>query len=96
MSSEQLGPVTIGAREIYDAVLRLQGSVDRLSDHQQAQARETDARFAAVGTRIDDHEQRIRTGERSRWPLPSVAVLLSLLALVLTALPMLTGSASHH
>ncbi|NSC22967.1 hypothetical protein FM076_18075 [Streptomyces albus subsp. chlorinus] len=34
--------------------------------------------------RLDDHEQRIRTLERGRWPLPALAALTGLGALVLT------------
>jgi hypothetical protein len=32
-----------------------------------------------------DHEARIRILERARWPLPSIAVLISLSAVVITA-----------
>ena len=35
-------------------------------------------------TNHQDHEARIRTLEKARWPLPSLAVLLSLGALVAT------------
>ncbi|WP_171110645.1 MULTISPECIES: hypothetical protein [unclassified Streptomyces] len=34
--------------------------------------------------KLDDHEQRLDTLERSRWPLPSVAAVISLAALGLT------------
>lgn len=76
--SDPLGPVTIGAREIYDQVVRLQVTVERMADQH-------------VGTADDikDHEVRLRSLERGRWPLPSLAVLVSLVALLLAALPKL-------
>jgi hypothetical protein len=79
--SEPLGPVVIGPREIYDAVVRLQGSVDRLADQQ-----------AAVRVELADHEQRLRAGERLRWPLPALSAVMALVALVVTLLPVLTGA----
>lgn len=66
---EPLGGVTITAREIYDAVVRLTGRVDVLIE-QQHQAQ----------TDLQDHETRIRTLERARWPLPAVSVLIALAA----------------
>ena len=36
-----------------------------------------------------DHEARLRTLERSRWPLPSVALLVSAGALVTTVIGMM-------
>lgn len=68
------GDVTITNREIYDAVLRLAAAVDSLSSD-----------YAGAAQRIGDHEMRLRQIERRRWPLPAVAVLLSLLAVVLAA-----------
>lgn len=63
---EPLGGVTITAREIYDAVVRLTGRVDVLIE-QQNEARHD----------LQDHETRLRTLERARWPLPSLAVLIA-------------------
>lgn len=70
--SDQLGPVVITAQQIYEELVRLTAQVQRLAD-----------RDAASGERADDHEERIRTLERARWPLPSLAALLSVGALVL-------------
>ena len=33
-----------------------------------------------------DHEQRLRTLERARWPLPTIAVLAAIIAAVVAAL----------
>jgi hypothetical protein len=64
---DPLGGVTITAREIYDAVVRLTGRVDVLIE-QQHQAQND----------IQDHETRIRSLEKARWPLPAVSVLIAL------------------
>lgn len=48
----------------------------------------TDERLVRIETKLDaalakndDHEQRIRKLEQGRWPLPSMAVLVSMAAL---------------
>lgn len=69
--SEPLGLVVVTAREIYDAVVRLTGRVDVLIEQQ-----------ATATTELADHENRIRTLERARWPLPSVGVVLAVLSLI--------------
>jgi hypothetical protein len=76
--SEPLGPVMVGAREIYDQVVRTQGLVERLGD-----------RIEDLNKDLIDHEARIRSLERNRWPLPSLSVLVSVAALLIAALPKL-------
>lgn len=78
MQPEPLVGVTITAREIYDAVVRLSGGVEVIVA-QQAQTK----------SEVEDHETRIRALERARWPLPSIAVLLSVGATVLALLQFL-------
>lgn len=73
--SDPLGPVVIGAREVYDAVMRLTGTVERLVDG-----------HADTDRHLTDHEARIRALERARWPLPSIAVLVAIASLVVAAL----------
>lgn len=73
--ADPLGPVVITAREIYDAVVRLTAAVERLADG-----------HADIERKLDDHENRIRALERGRWPLPSLAALVSIAALVIAAL----------
>jgi hypothetical protein len=72
--AEPLGPVVIGAREIYDAVVRMGGKLDLVAE----QHTETRAE-------VRDHEARIRVLERARWPLPSLAALISIASLVIAA-----------
>jgi hypothetical protein len=66
-----MGPITITAREVYDAVVRLTGRVDVLISQQSTTQNE-----------VQDHESRLRVLEKARWPLPSAAVLLSVAALI--------------
>ncbi|GGK32255.1 hypothetical protein GCM10010124_26290 [Pilimelia terevasa] len=70
--TDPLGPVTITPRDIYDQLVQLRSAVERLIDAE-----------ADTGKKLDDHEARIRGLERGRWPLPSLALLVSILALVL-------------
>lgn len=71
--------VRITGREIYDAVVRLTGRCDVLIEQQ-----------TATRSDVADHESRIRAVERRLWPLPSVALLLSLAALLIGLLPLLS------
>ncbi|WP_427422651.1 hypothetical protein [Lysinibacillus fusiformis] len=64
---EPLGGVIITSREIYDAVVRLTGRVDVLIE-QQGQTQHD----------IQDHEGRLRSLEKGRWPLPSAALLVAI------------------
>lgn len=81
-ATDPLGGVSIGAREIYDEVksaraeVRTVGSkVDRLVDaHDEVQKD------------VADHETRIRSLERGRWPLPSLAVLVAIGSMVVALL----------
>lgn len=70
---EPFGPVIIGAREIYDAVVRVSGKADGIA-----------MQLTTIVADQQDQEARIRALERARWPLPSVAVLLSAAAVVTT------------
>jgi hypothetical protein len=62
--------VRIGAREIYDALVRLEATVGRLVEQ-----------YAETRAEVRDHEGRMRDLERGRWPLPALAALVSLAAL---------------
>lgn len=77
--SDPLGPVIVTAREIYDQLVRLTTAVEGLlKDHGDAEKK------------LADHEARLRALERTRWPLPSLAAVLSLAALVVAAAPLIT------
>lgn len=74
-AEDPLGHVVVTAREIYDGVVRLTGRVDVLI-----------AQIANVTNDLADHESRIRSLERARWPLPSIGVVVAVLALLVAVL----------
>lgn len=90
MTVEPLGNVVITAREIYDAVVRLTGRVDVLIEQQNTTSRDLQDHEKASAATHSDFETRLRSLERARWPLPSLAAAVSLVALALTIIPMLT------
>ncbi|MGW2514545.1 hypothetical protein ACWC0A_35245 [Streptomyces scopuliridis] len=51
-------------RSLHDAVSRVETKLDGLRDG-----------YAEVTKDVADHESRLRTLERARWPLPTVAAL---------------------
>lgn len=75
MTADPLGGVQIGAREIYDEVKEVGRKVDRLVDAHEE-----------IRTDVADHESRIRSLERMRWPLPSIAALVAVASLVVAIL----------
>jgi len=81
MTVEPLGNVVITAREIYDAVVRLTGRVDVLIEQQNTTSRDLSDHEKAAASAHQDFESRLRSLERSRWPLPSLAAVMSLAAL---------------
>jgi len=91
VSVDPLGPVQITGREIYDEVVRVRTTLERLVD-QAAATRETLSNhdeqlraLTAVPERLADHEARLRSLERARWPLPSLAAVTGLAALGVSA-----------
>ncbi len=60
-------------RELARAVGRIESKLDGLLDEQRD-----------IRGRLADHETRLRTLERSRWPLPSLAAVVSVAALGVT------------
>lgn len=86
---EPLGNVVITAREIYDAVVRLTGRVDVLIEQQNTTSRDLSDHEKASSSVHADFETRLRSLERARWPLPSLAAAVSLVALSLTLIPKL-------
>ena len=74
-ASGELPGVLITVREVYDAVVRLSGQVEVLTSQQTGES-----------NKIVDHEARLRNLERRQWPLPSLALLVSIGALVASIL----------
>jgi hypothetical protein len=84
--SAPLGPVVITAREIYDQLVRVVAAVERLADGLEGQRQDLRDHQVTQERVNQDHEDRLRSLERARWPLPSLAVLVSLAALALAFL----------
>jgi hypothetical protein len=74
------GPVVITARDVYDAVILLKSQVERLVDQN-----------IEMSGDVKDHEQRIRTLERARWPLPTLSALIAVAALLMAAVQFIGG-----
>lgn len=105
--SDPLGPVQIGAREIYDAVVRVGNAVERLTDqhadtertvgdHEQRLRVQEDVRAAPrlkvlEEIRLPAIEDRVRGIEARLWPLPAASLLLALAALAVGLIPKLTN-----
>ncbi|WP_207757059.1 hypothetical protein [Nonomuraea cypriaca] len=79
---DPLGPVTIGAREIYDQLL----ATDRKVDGIRGEVAQVAQAHGEIAKDMTDHEARIRNLERGRWPLPSLAALVSVVSVVLAVL----------
>ena len=72
---DPLAGVQIGAREIYDELKTVGVKVDHVS-----------SQLDGVVADVADHETRLRALERSRWPLPSLAAVISLVSVVLAVI----------
>lgn len=79
--TDPLGPVIITAREIYDQLVRVVAAVERLADGLDGQRRDLRDHETEHQKVEADHENRLRSLERGRWPLPSATILIALAAL---------------
>ena len=75
-------PVVITPREIYDAVIRVSAQVASIQQEMVQHTDEHRKRDEDFHSFREDHEKRLRSLERSRWPLPSIAVLVSVGSLI--------------
>jgi hypothetical protein len=82
--SEPLSGSWITSREIYDAVVRLTGRIDVIIEQQNHMARDIEDVKKDLRDTAKDHEERLRTLERARWPLPALAAVIALVSLGLT------------
>lgn len=81
--------VQITGREIYNELLRVSQNVDRVEGKvDRVEAKLNDS---VIDRESDhkDHEARIRSLERGRWPLPSIAALAAIAAIVVSVLALL-------
>lgn len=97
--TDPLGPVMITARDIYDALIRLQETVSQLVNQGVGHAddiRDHETRLRAIeearpAPRIQDLETRVRGLEARQWPLPAASLLVAAAALAVAVLPKLTS-----
>lgn len=86
------GGVVITLADVYKLVVSLAARVDTALSKNEAAERqlaEHDAELrplAGAADRLTDHEARLRTLERGRWPVTSLTVLLALGSLVVAAI----------
>jgi len=93
--SDPLGSVVITARDIYDALIRLQEAVSRLVDQSVGHAddiRDHETRLRTVedvrpAPRIKELEERMRAVEARQWPLPAASLLIAVASLGVALLP---------
>lgn len=83
--TDPLGPVVITSREIYDQLVRVGTAIGDLT----AQIHRLNDGHDEVKRDVADHESRLRSLERRQWPLPTVAVLVSLGSLAAVIIPKL-------
>lgn len=89
---DPFGSVVITAKDIYEALIRLQETVNRLVEQSMGHTddiRDHEARIREIeatqpSRRLSRLEEQVEALKAARWPLPSAAVLLSLAALVVT------------
>lgn len=75
------GAVVITTADIYRQLLDLTKEVGELKGAVQ--------KTVERGKQVDDHENRLRSLERARWPLPALAVAISLGTLITTVVAIL-------
>jgi flagellar basal body-associated protein FliL len=84
--TDPIGSVTIGAREIYDQLVRLGTELGRVVAQL---ARLSDADETTQNT-LKDHEHRIRNAERRLWAIPTAATLLATGSLIVAIVALVT------
>lgn len=75
------GAVVITTADIYRQLLDLTKEVGELKGAVQ--------KTVERNKQVDDHENRLRSLERARWPLPALAVAISLGTLITTIIAIL-------
>lgn len=96
--SDPLGPVTIGAREIYDAVIALtgqlkevRGDLRRQEDAHAVQVARVAEDRRHVNERMAGYASRLRAVEKRVWALPSASLIVAVLAVVVSAAALRNG-----
>ena len=72
----------ITSREIYDGLVRVSAQLGVIQQQLAQHTDEHQKRDEAIDARFQDHENRIRSQEKARWPIASVTALVGLAAVV--------------
>ena len=75
--------VVITPREIYDGLVRVSAQLAAIQQQLVQHTDEHERRDQSIDARFQDHENRIRARERAAWPLPSIAALTAVGAVVI-------------
>lgn len=70
-AEEQLLILASDIRQTREAVIRIEGALDRITDTAKDQEEA-----------LKDHETRLRELEKSRWPIAQISVVIAFLSLV--------------
>jgi len=76
------GGVVITPREIYDGLVRVSAQLSAIQQQLVQHTDEHERRDRDIDARFQDHETRLRAQEKARWPLPSVAALTAIVAVL--------------
>jgi len=77
------GAVIITTADIYRQLIDLTKEVGELKGAVQ--------KATEISRSVEDHEARLRSLERGRWPLPSLAALISVASLVAALMALING-----
>lgn len=75
-----LGPVVIGAREIYDKLILVGGQVNDL----RTEIRLVQQDISELKRDLAEYKDRLRTVERRVWAIPSASTIIATVALLVT------------
>jgi len=78
--SGSLGPVIIGAREIYDKVVQVGGQINGV----HADVRLMEQTINELKQDLAEYKDRLRSVERRVWAIPSASTIIAAVALILT------------
>ena len=74
--------ITITLRDVWTELRVVSNKADQIA----GQVTAMDHRITEIATDGHDHEVRIRSLEKGRWPLPSLAVLVAVCSIIVSVL----------
>lgn len=93
MPGNELGPVVIGAREIYDQLVKLtevvsglRSELARQGDAQATHKAQLDALKHEMDARMTGYARRLHSVERRVWAWPAASIIVSALAVAVAVI----------